>query len=178
MTSTTPRKLNLPLIGLWVASVAIVVLGVVLTFTANAAQVAYYTEQVADPAPILAAQSNTTLGGLLIAVGVLGLVISLATQAIIGAADRRHAESVLAVDEFFDLDEEDGLDVLEAERAPAAAPGVAAAPALVDEAAPEAAPATAAAPAPAVETEAAPAVEPEAAPAAEPAKAPEAPTEK
>ncbi|GAA1761003.1 hypothetical protein [Agromyces humatus] len=172
MTSTTPRSLNLPLLGAWLAAAVITIAGVVLLITSNAAQVAYYTEQIADPAPILAAQSGTTLGGLLIAVGVLGLVIALATQALIGAADRRHAESVLAVDEFFDLDEEDGLDVLDAERAPAAAPGAVAAPALVDDAAPAAAAETTPAPA----TEAAPLTD--AAPADEPAKTAEAPTEK
>ena len=53
MNSTTPRTLNLPLIGLWVASVAIVVLGVVLMLSSNAAQVTLYTEQSADTGAFL-----------------------------------------------------------------------------------------------------------------------------
>jgi hypothetical protein len=184
MTSTTPRPLNLPLLGAWLASAVITVVGVVLLISSNAAQVAYYVEQTADPAPILTAQAGTTVGGLLIAVGLLGLVIALATQAIIGAADRRHADSVFAFDEFTALDDEDGedgLDELGVGRVPgaAAAPAVAtvapvaeaapaAEPVLVDEAAPAAEPAPVAQAAPVTE----------AAPAAEPAKAPEAPTEK
>ena len=108
MNSTTPRSLNLPLLGAWLASAVITVVGVVLLISSNAAQVAFYVEQTADPAPILTAQAGTTVGGLLIAVGLLGLVIALATQAIIGAADRRHADSVLAFDEFTALDDEDG----------------------------------------------------------------------
>ena len=184
MTSTTPRSLNLPLLGAWLASAVITVVGVVLLISSNAAQVAYYVEQVADPAPILTAQAGTTVGGLLIAVGLLGLVIALATQAIIGAADRRHADSVFAFDEFTALDDEDGedgLDELGVGRVPgaAAAPAVAtvapvaeaapaAEPVLVDEATPAAEPAPVAQAAPVTE----------AAPAAEPAKAPEAPTEK
>jgi hypothetical protein len=172
MTSTTPRSLNLPLLGAWLASAVITVVGVVLLISSNAAQVAYYVEQVADPAPILTAQAGTTVGGLLIAVGLLGLVIALATQAIIGAADRRHTDSVFAFDEFTALDDEDGADELD-ELGVGRVPGAAAAPAVatvapVAEAAPVAEPAPVA--------EAAPVTE--AAPAAEPAKAPEAPTEK
>lgn len=167
MNSTTPRSLNLPLIGLWVASVAIVVLGVVLMFSSNAAQVTLYAEQSADTGAFLSAQSNATVGGLLIAVGVLGLVISLATQALIGAADRRHAASVVEVDEFDALDgDDDDLDVLEAERVP----GAAAAPAAVAPVA-EATPATEAAAA-----EAEPATE--AAPVDEAVTTPTAPAEK
>ena len=187
MTSTTPRPLNLPLLGAWLASAVITVVGVVLLISSNAAQVAYYVEQVADPAPILTAQAGTTVGGLLIAVGLLGLVIALATQAIIGAADRRHADSVFAFDEFTALDDEDGEDGLD-ELGVGRVPGAAAAPAVatvapVAEAAPAAEPAPVAEAAP--DTEAAPvAAAPEAAPVAEavpatePAKAPEAPTEK
>ena len=176
MTSTTPRSLNLPLLGAWLASAVITVVGVVLLISSNAAQVAYYVEQVADPAPILTAQAGTTVGGLLIAVGLLGLVIALATQAIIGAADRRHADSVFAFDEFTALDDEDsedGLDELGVGRVrgAAAAPAVATV-APVAEAAPVAEPAPVAAPA----TEAAPAAE--TAETAAPEKAPEAPTEK
>ena len=189
MTSTTPRSLNLPLLGAWLASAVITVVGVVLLISSNAAQVAYYVEQVADPAPILTAQAGTTVGGLLIAVGLLGLVIALATQAIIGAADRRHADSVFAFDEFTALDDEDGedgddgLDELGVGRVRGAAAGPAVAAAPVTEAAPIAEPAPAAEPA--LVAEAAPvAAAPEAAPVAEavpatePAKAPEAPTEK
>ena len=178
MNSTTPRSLNLPLLGAWLASAVITVVGVVLLISSNAAQVAFYVEQTADPAPILTAQAGTTVGGLLIAVGLLGLVIALAAQAIIGAADRRHADSVIAFDEFTALDDEDGMDDLDelgAGRVPtAAAPAAAAAP--VTEAAPVAEPAPVAEAAPVAE----PATVTEPAPAAQPEseKAPQAPTEK
>ena len=187
MTSTTPRSLNLPLLGAWLASAVITVVGVVLLITSNAAQVAFYVEQTADPAPILTAQAGTTVGGLLIAVGLLGLIIAFATQAIIGAADRRHSDSVFAFDEFTALDDEDGVDDLD-ELGVGRVPGAAAAPAVatvapVAEAAPASEPAPAAEPAPFSEAAPAAPAAPaaavaEAAPATEPGKAPEAPTEK
>lgn len=75
-------KLNLPLIALWVASVAIAVAGSLLVTTSNAKQAALYTAQNGDYAQLFAAQSGSTLGGLLIAVGVLGVLLALAAQVI------------------------------------------------------------------------------------------------
>lgn len=175
MNPTTPRTLNLPLLGAWLAAAVITIVGVVLLVSSNAAQVTLFTEGVNEPAPILAAQAGATVGGLLIAVGLLGFVIALATQAIIGAADRRHAahapaHAVAGFDEF----DEGDFEVFEKE-APAApvapeAPAVPAAAAAAAVPVAEPAPVVDVAPAP----EAAPA--PAAAPAAQ--AAPEAPTEK
>lgn len=75
-------KINLPLALLWLVSVVIAVLGYVLMASSNSEQAAIYTSGEADYAKLFAAQSAGTVGGLLIAVGVLGLLLALTAQAV------------------------------------------------------------------------------------------------
>lgn len=81
-SSRTRAKLNLPLLALWVASVVVAVLGYVLMTSSNARQAALYTSQKGDYAQLFSAQSGSTVGGLLIAVGVLGVLLALAAQTV------------------------------------------------------------------------------------------------
>lgn len=80
-TSASPlAKLNVPLILLWLASVIVAVAGYVLMTSSNANQAQLYTSQTGDYAKLFAAQSGSTIGGLLLAVGVLGVLLALAAQ--------------------------------------------------------------------------------------------------
>jgi hypothetical protein len=104
MSSNSPRllsRINLPRLVLWVASVVIGLVGYYLIASSNAKQTAVYTSGKADYAKLFAAQSGATVGGLLIAVGVLGLLLALVTLAL---APRPVA--IVAVDETDDLDDE------------------------------------------------------------------------
>lgn len=156
MTSNTPTRTlpNLPLIGTWVAALALLGVGLWLLNTSNASQVELYTAQSQDYAAYLGAQTGTTVGGLLVAVGALAIVIAAATQAVAWSIARRAAQADAAVPAEFDeedsFDEEPVAVVVPAAEAPAAAAAVA-------ETAPaETAPAEAA-PAEAASAEAAPA---------------------
>ncbi len=77
---------NIPLIGLWVAAAAVLGGGYWLLTASNSAQVDLYTAQSADTGAFLAAQSGTTIGGTLIAVGVLGVLIAILAQVVVRAA--------------------------------------------------------------------------------------------
>lgn len=83
MNSTSPlSRLNLPLLALWLASVVAAVAGWAMLRGGNAGQVELYTTQSGDYAVLFAAQSASTVGGLLIAVGVLGVLLALAVHAV------------------------------------------------------------------------------------------------
>lgn len=125
MPTTTPRRfaLNLPLLVLWIAAAGVAALGYWLVQRGNAAQAEFYTAGGTDPLELLSAQSTTTMGGLLLAAGVVGLLLALATHArarsaaILAAntvADAATSEPV-ASDDVDDLDDDrlDEGDVLD-----------------------------------------------------------------
>lgn len=130
MSQSTPARpaINLALIGLWVVTAVVLAVGIWLLLSSNGRQVELYTGQSEDYAAYLSAQGGTTLGGILIGVGVLGLLLSLATQAVVSAANRRHADlagSYVAYDfddtEVYDDDSADAVPAVPAAPAPAAA---------------------------------------------------------
>ena len=67
--NTTASKVNVPLILLWVAAVALIGGGYWLLSSSTASQVEFYTSGSQDVAGLLGAQTNTTVAGLLLAVG-------------------------------------------------------------------------------------------------------------
>ncbi|RZS66631.1 hypothetical protein EV187_2370 [Agromyces ramosus] len=130
---TTPRRLalNLPLLVLWIAAVGVAAVGYWLVQRGNAAQAEFYTAGGTDPLELLSAQSTTTMGGLLLAAGVVGLLLALATHARARSAAILAANTVadaathepVASEDFDDLDDRlDEGDVL-AERDRADADG-------------------------------------------------------
>ncbi|RXZ68630.1 hypothetical protein [Agromyces albus] len=83
MSNATTRRpaLNIPLIVLWVAAVAVTGLGFWLLQSGNAAQADFYNEQGSDYLQYLNLQTQSTIGGMLLAAGVVGVFIALATHA-------------------------------------------------------------------------------------------------
>lgn len=88
MSNATTRRpaLNIPLIVLWVAAVAVTGLGYWLLQSGNAAQADFYNEQGSDYLQYLNLQTQSTIGGMLLAAGVVGVFIALATHALNRAA--------------------------------------------------------------------------------------------
>ena len=108
MPSTSPyRRLNLPLLALWVVSLATAGIGFWLQRAGTAGQAAFYTSGSQDPTELLTQQANTDLGALLVAAGVIGVLIALATQASNTFARMRttDAAAVDASEHEHDLDE-------------------------------------------------------------------------
>ena len=132
MPTTTPRRLalNLPLLALWIAAVGVAAIGYWLVQRGNAAQAEFYTAGGTDPLELLSGQSTTTMGGLLLAAGVVGLLLALATQArarfaaILAANTATDAATLepAASEELDDLDDDDldEVDEIGAETAAAA----------------------------------------------------------
>jgi predicted lipid-binding transport protein (Tim44 family) len=139
MSQSTPARpaINLALIGLWVVTAVVLAVGIWLLLSSNGRQVELYTGQSEDYAAYLSAQGGTTLGGILIGVGVLGLLLSLATQAVVSAANRRHADLASSY-VAYDFDDTEVYDDDSAEVPAAPAPAAAAAPAAPAAAAPAA----------------------------------------
>ncbi|MFF2272579.1 hypothetical protein ACFVTX_09910 [Agromyces sp. NPDC058136] len=108
MTSNTPTRAlpNLPLIGTGVAALALLGVGLWLLNSSNATQVELYTAQSQDYAAYLGAQTGTTVGGLLIAVGALAIVVAAAAWAVAFAIGRHTAPADAAVPAGFDGDDE------------------------------------------------------------------------
>jgi len=120
-TTTTRRlALNLPLLALWIAAVGVAAIGYWLVQRGNAAQAEFYTAGGTDPLELLSGQSTTTMGGLLLAAGVVGLLLALATHArarsaaILAANTATDAATLepVASEELDDLDDDD-LDDLD-----------------------------------------------------------------
>ena len=132
MPTTTTRRLalNLPLLALWIAAVGVAAIGYWLVQRGNAAQAEFYTAGGTDPLELLSGQSTTTMGGLLLAAGVVGLLLALATQArarsaaILAANTATDAATLepAASEELDDLDDDDldEVDEIGAETAAAA----------------------------------------------------------
>jgi hypothetical protein len=113
LPNDTTRRLavNIPLIVLWVAAIAVAGLGYWLLQTGNAAQADFYNTQGSDYLQFLNLQTQSTLGGMLLTAGVVGVFIALAIHA------RNRAAAVLAANAtaiagFFedDLIEDDAFD--------------------------------------------------------------------
>jgi len=106
MSQSSPARpaINLALIGLWVVTAVVLAVGIWLLLSSNGRQVELYTGQSDDYAAYLSAQGGTTLGGILIGVGVVGLLLALATHAVISAAAHRSA-AMPAAYHFVDTDE-------------------------------------------------------------------------
>ena len=140
MTSNTPTRAlpNLPLIGTWVAALALLGVGLWLLNTSNASQVELYTAQSQDYAAYLGAQTGTTVGGLLIAVGALAIVIAAATQAVAWSIARRASQADAAVPAEFDEDDSFDDEPVEAAVTPVEETAEAPAAAVEPETAPEA----------------------------------------
>lgn len=95
MSSTpAPRlsRFNLPRLVLWLASLVVAVGGYVLMIHSNAREAAVYASGTADYPTLISSQSMSTLGGLLVAVGVLGALLALVSLAL----TRRAAPPVAA----------------------------------------------------------------------------------
>jgi hypothetical protein len=109
MSQSSPARpsINWALIGLWVVTAVVLAVGIWLLLSSNGRQVELYTGQSDDYEAYLSAQGGTTLGGILIGVGALGLLVSLATQAVISASAHRHADLAArpAAYHFVDTDE-------------------------------------------------------------------------
>ena len=127
-SSTVRPALNLALIGLWVVTAVVIAVGVWLLLSSNGRQVELYTAQSDDYASYLSAQSGTTLGGILIGAGAVGLLLSLATQAVVSNANRRHADHVGSY-VAYDFDDTEVFDDSADEVPAAPAPAASAAPA-------------------------------------------------
>ncbi|ROQ38712.1 hypothetical protein EDF46_2353 [Frondihabitans sp. PhB188] len=85
MPSTpAPRlsRINLPRMILWLASLVVAVGGYLLMTISNTREAAIYTAGTADYPKLFATQSGSTIGGLLIAVGVLGALLALTSMAL------------------------------------------------------------------------------------------------
>ena len=123
MSNATTRRpaLNIPLLVLWVAAVAVAGLGYWLLQSGNAAQADFYNEQGSDYLQYLNLQTQSTLGGLLLAVGVGGVFIALATHArnraavVLSTADAAAAASTpaFADSSLDDLDDTDDTEAVE-----------------------------------------------------------------
>jgi hypothetical protein len=124
-TTTRRLALNIPLIVLWVAAIAVAGLGYWLLQSGNAAQADFYNTQGSDYLQFLNLQTQSTIGGMLLAAGVIGVFIALATHARNRAA-AIVAANAAAIDDLDvrDLDEDDESDFVAVQpvEEPAAAP--------------------------------------------------------
>lgn len=115
MPNATPRRLalNIPLIVLWVASIAVGAIGLWQLRAGNAGQADFYNTGGSDYLTFLDLQTQSTIGGMLLVAGIVGVLIALAVHARNRAAAivaREAAATVTAVDELDELDEFDDDD--------------------------------------------------------------------
>jgi hypothetical protein len=115
-TTTRRLALNIPLIVLWVAAVAVAGLGYWLLQNGNAAQADFYNTQGSDYLQFLNLQTQSTIGGMLLTAGVIGVFIALATHARNRAA-AIVAANAAAIDDLDarDLDEDDESEFVAAQ---------------------------------------------------------------
>lgn len=128
MSSSSSRRLsriNIPRIVLWLASVVVGVLGYLLMTTSNNTEATIYTAGTADYPALFAAQSGSTVGGMLIVIGVLGLLLALTSMAI---TRRPAAAPEVAVVDASGIEAVEFIDVTPVDVAPAAAPAAEIAP--------------------------------------------------
>jgi hypothetical protein len=112
MASNTSRpisRINFPLAVLWIGSVGVASFGYLLMSSGNADQVLVYTAAEADYIKLFSSQSASTVGGMLIAVGVLGVLLALTAQAITRRPSA-NAEAVVLDPTDIDSTEADSID--------------------------------------------------------------------
>ena len=82
-TNANARRLTrmLPFLALWVAVAAVGGIGIWMVLSGNQGQADFYNLGGSDYLELLTLQSKTSIGGLLVAVGALGLIVALATLA-------------------------------------------------------------------------------------------------
>lgn len=138
--------MNIPLIVLWVVAVAVAGLGYWLLQSGNTAQADFYNAQGDDYLQFLNLQTQSTLGGMLLTAGVVGVFIALATHA------RNRAAAIIAANaaaldlagwEQVDEDEEADFVADQPIEQPVVAPVAPAAPAAAPSTVADAEPATA-----------------------------------
>lgn len=117
MSNAITRRptLNIPIIVLWVASVAVGLFGYFFVLGGNAAQADFYNTGGTDPLQALNLQTQSTIGGMLLTAGVVGVLLALATHARNWAAANIAARQA-ELDELYARvldDEEDGDDGFE-----------------------------------------------------------------
>ncbi|TYL51189.1 hypothetical protein [Agromyces mariniharenae] len=120
MPDATPRRLalNIPLIVLWVASIAVGAIGYWQLRAGNAGQADFYNTGGSDYLTYLDLQTQSTIGGMLLIAGIVGVLVALAVH-----ARNRHASVVarealaaaapvalVEVDEFDEYDDADDTD--------------------------------------------------------------------
>lgn len=114
LPNDTTRRLavNIPLIVLWVAALAVAGLGYWLLQTGNAAQADFYNTQGSDYLQFLNLQTQSTLGGMLLTAGVVGVFIALAIHARNRAAAVLAANTTATAAGFYEdeLDEDEAFD--------------------------------------------------------------------
>jgi hypothetical protein len=112
-TTTRRLALNIPLIVLWVAAIAVAGLGYWLLQNGNAAQADFYNTQGSDYLQFLNLQTQSTIGGMLLTAGVIGVFIALAIHARNRAA-AIVAANAAAIDDLDvrDLDEDDEAEIV------------------------------------------------------------------
>jgi len=83
LPDATPGRptLNIPLIVLWVASVAVAAVGFWQLRVGNAGQADFYNTGGSDYLTYLDLQTQSTIGGLLLTAGIAGVLIALAVHA-------------------------------------------------------------------------------------------------
>ncbi|GAA3860418.1 hypothetical protein GCM10022381_01110 [Leifsonia kafniensis] len=144
-TSDARTKSNYSLAILWLASVVVGLVGYVLMTSSNSGQAELYTKQTGDYAKLFPLQSGSSLGATLIGIGVLGLLIALATHAVSFAIARSAATTTV-------VSETDVADIADTDADTVIAAPTATAPAVAFTAPQTTAPATASATASAAET--------------------------
>ena len=147
MPDATPRRLalNIPLIVLWVASIAVGAIGYWQLRTGNAGQADFYNNGGSDYLTYLDLQTQSTVGGMLLIAGIVGVLVALAVHARNrhAAVIAREALAAAAPVGFVEFDEFDEIDDADAaadvpardEAAAAAVPAAASAEPASDEAA-------------------------------------------
>ncbi|WP_136707261.1 hypothetical protein [Agromyces sp. H66] len=117
MSNAITRRptLNIPIIVLWVVSVGVGLFGYIFLQGGNAAQADFYNTGGDDYLEYLNLQTQSTIGGMLLTAGIVGVFIALATHARNWAA-ANVAASQAEIDELYARvldDEEDGDDGFE-----------------------------------------------------------------
>ncbi|WP_448004256.1 hypothetical protein [Agromyces bauzanensis] len=117
MSNAITRRptLNIPIIVLWVVSVGVGLFGYLFLQGGNSAQADFYNTGGDDYLEYLNLQTQSTIGGMLLTAGIVGVFIALATHARNWAA-ANVAASQAEIDELYARvldDEEDGDDGFE-----------------------------------------------------------------
>lgn len=122
--NATPRRLalNIPLIVLWVASIAVGAIGLWQLRAGNAGQADFYNTGGSDYLTFLDLQTQSTIGGMLLVAGVVGVLVALAVHArnraaaIVAREAAASVTAVTAVDEFDEFDDVDADAAADAAR--------------------------------------------------------------